>query len=228
MHLGLIGGIGPAATEFYYRGLVQAFSSAGHILDLTIVNADTNTLLNNLARAAADEQAQIFLTLVERLQAAGADVAAVTSLAGHFCIQQLEARSPLPLINALPVLDRHFDEKAYRRIALLGTRSVMESSLYGQIHSAEVVQMTDTELDQVHEDYVTMAKAGKATDEQSQRFLMMAGKLCRERGADAVALAGTDLFLAFNGVECDFPVVDCARVHINELARIALENKPEE
>jgi aspartate racemase len=27
MHIGLIGGIGPAATDFYYRRLISAFAS---------------------------------------------------------------------------------------------------------------------------------------------------------------------------------------------------------
>jgi aspartate racemase len=33
MHIGLIGGIGPAATEFYYRRLVRAFAAAGRKLE---------------------------------------------------------------------------------------------------------------------------------------------------------------------------------------------------
>jgi aspartate racemase len=38
MHIGLIGGIGPAATEFYYRNLVRAHVAANCVLDLTIVH----------------------------------------------------------------------------------------------------------------------------------------------------------------------------------------------
>jgi aspartate racemase len=40
MHLGLIGGIGPAATEFYYRHLVHAHAAAGRPLELTIAQAE--------------------------------------------------------------------------------------------------------------------------------------------------------------------------------------------
>jgi aspartate racemase len=36
MHLGLIGGIGPAATEHYYRGLVDRHARADTPLELTI------------------------------------------------------------------------------------------------------------------------------------------------------------------------------------------------
>jgi aspartate racemase len=36
MHIGLIGGIGPAATEFYYRGLIDRHAKSGTRLELTI------------------------------------------------------------------------------------------------------------------------------------------------------------------------------------------------
>jgi aspartate/glutamate racemase len=40
MHIGLIGGIGPAATDFYYRRLISTFASKKAALELTIVHAD--------------------------------------------------------------------------------------------------------------------------------------------------------------------------------------------
>jgi aspartate racemase len=57
MHIGLIGGIGPAATDFYYRRLISTFASKKAALELTIVHADTPTLLGNLASNAAAELA---------------------------------------------------------------------------------------------------------------------------------------------------------------------------
>lgn len=217
MHLGLIGGIGPAATEFYYRGLVRAYASLGKTLELTIVNAQSSVMLANMARGAADEQASLFLGFVERLQNAGADVAVVTSLSGHFCIDELEALSPLPLINALPALDRHFAAKGIGKIGLLGTRTVLETRLYGAIQSAEVVVPVGDELQTTHDTYVAMATASAATEAQRETLVSMGEKLCRGQGAEAVALAGTDLFLAFDGVDSGYPVIDCAQVHIDAI-----------
>ena len=99
MHIGLIGGIGPAATEFYYRGLIDRHAKAGTAPDLTIVHADVREMAANLASGDAQKQAEIFARLVQRLAAAGAELAAVTSMGGHFCIQELIAISPLPAIE---------------------------------------------------------------------------------------------------------------------------------
>lgn len=218
MHIGLIGGIGPAATEYYYRGLVRTHAEAGKTLDLTIVHADAGALLDNLARGDAEKQARIFLKLVERLKAAGADMVAVTSLGGHFCIKELDAISPLPLINAIPLLDAYFGAHGHKTVGLLGTRAVMESRLYGGITSAKIVLPKGADLDSTHQFYVEMAMAGRAKPAHHDFFHRMGRKLCDEQGADAVALGGTDLFMVFEGAKTDYPLIDCAKIHVDALA----------
>jgi len=53
MRIGLIGGIGPAATEFYYRGLIDRHAKSGTRLELTIANAEVRDLSQNLANKDA-------------------------------------------------------------------------------------------------------------------------------------------------------------------------------
>ena len=222
MHIGLIGGIGPAATEFYYRELVKAYAAAKQTLELTIVNASTDDLLQNLVSDARDEQAGIFLKFVERLQAAGADAAVVTSLGGHFCIRELEAISPLPLINAIPALDAFFAGEGLAKIGLIGTRTVMQSRLYGGVSSVEIVVPEGDELQATHDNYVAMATVGAATDAQRDFFVSLGERMCREQGADAIALGGTDLFVVFDGTDYGYRVVDCAKVHVAAIVAHAL------
>jgi aspartate racemase len=59
MHVGLIGGIGVAATEFYYRGLIARHEKSGIALDLTIVHADVNELTQNAAKGEARKRRRI-------------------------------------------------------------------------------------------------------------------------------------------------------------------------
>ena len=222
MHIGLIGGIGPAATEFYYRGLVNAFAAANERLELTMVNASTADLLHNLVNDTPQDQARIFLKFVERLQAAGADVAVVTSMGGHFCIRELEAISPLPLINAIPVLDAYFADEGVGAIGLIGTRAVMQSRLYGGVTSVDIIVPEGDALQETHDNYVAIATLGAATGIQRDYFVSLGEKLCRQRGADAIALGGTDLFVVFDGTDPGYRVIDLAQVHIDAIAARAL------
>ena len=219
MHIGLIGGIGPAATEFYYRGLVERHAASGVPLELTIAHADVRELSRNLVSNDARAQADVFLRLVRQLAAAGAGAAAVTSMGGHFCIKELEAVSPLPILNAIPEVDAEIRRRSVKTVGIIGTRLVMESGLYGGITSADIVRPQGAALDAVHDNYVAMAIAGRVTDAQREVFFTIGRQLCREQGAEAVMLGGTDLFLAFAGQDCGFPVIDCADVHVEAIYR---------
>jgi aspartate racemase len=222
MHIGLIGGIGPAATEFYYRGLTDRHAKSGTRLELTIVNAEVRDLSQHLANKDARNQAGIFAALISRLKAAGAQVAAITSMGGHFCIGELLPMSPLPILNGIPEVDAAVREGKFKTIGIIGTRMVMETRLYGAISSATVVVPLGPEFEEVHENYVAMATAGRVNDTQRRVFFAAGERLCRQQGAEVVLLGGTDLFLAFQGRDAGFRVLDCADVHVEAIYRASL------
>lgn len=218
MHIGLIGGIGPAATDFYYRGLVNRYRAAGLPLELTVAHADVATMGDNLAADRRVDQARIFAELITRLKAAGAEIAVVTSMGGHFCIEELEAVSPLPLLNGVRAVSIAIADRKLQRVGILGTRRVMASRLYGSIPSVEMIAPEGAVFDRVAEAYSAMANLGQITDEQRQLFFAAGHDLC-SRGAEAIVLGGTDLFLAFVGQAPGFEVIDCADLHVEAIFR---------
>lgn len=222
MHIGLIGGIGPAATEFYYRALVNLYAKADRRLELTIANADAKEMVRNLEAGNRQAQAAVFATYIDRLKGAGCEAVALTSMGGHFCMAELEPISSLPVISALPALQAHFSEKNITRVGVLGTRAVMESRLYG-LAGVDVVTVPGAELGKAHANYVAMAVAGKASEEQRAYFEDASMRLVGEHGAQAIVLGGTDLFLAFDKGSYPYPVVDCALVHAEEIARLGMQ-----
>lgn len=218
MHIGLIGGIGPAATDFYYRKLITAAKESGCTLDLTMVHADTATLLANLAGDREAEQCAIYSRLTDRLVAAGAENVVVTSIAGHFCIDRFTAMSPLPVVDLTRVLTSWLQDKGFRRVGILGTDTVMRTGMYGKLESVEVLAPEGDNLQNVHEAYVTLAQSGQPTEALRDVFLE-AGNDLVARGAEAVLLGGTDLNAILDEDVASFPLVDCASIHIEEIAR---------
>ncbi len=221
MHIGLIGGIGVAATVVYYQRLTAAVNAmnAGP-LELTIVHADVQELLRNNQSDNRDAQAEAYARLIDRLKNAGADCAAITSFGVHFCYPETVARSSLPLESAVTPLDAYFQSQNLRRVGLLGTRVVMATRLYGQLKVTEAVA-PDANLDEVGRTYQDMAVAGHCTAEQRAYFLDAGERLTKDQGAEAVVLAGTDLNLAFDGRNVGYRVIDALDVHVNVLARLA-------
>jgi aspartate racemase len=222
MHIGLIGGIGPAATDFYYRRLISTFARGQAALDLTIVHADTPTLLDNLASNNAVAQIAIYMRLAKRLGAAGAGCVGVTSIAGHFCIADSKSLSPLPVIDMISEVNRAIEQRGLRRIGILGTRTVMETRFYQGVTHAQIIPPTGQDLDSVHEAYVEMAASGVVTEEQRKVFNTVSERLLHTAGAQAIMLGGTDLALVLNEKDAGFPVVDCAGIHADAITRLAI------
>jgi aspartate racemase len=223
MHIGLIGGIGPAATDYYYRGLIEGHAAAGRRLDLTMAHADVRELAANQAQDRRAAQVAAFLPLVKRLQAAGAEAVAVTSMGGHFCIRELEAQSPLPLVNVLGALDAVIAARRFATVGLIGNRMVMDTRAYGRIATAQVLLPDEPEREAVHRAYREMAVPGRVTPAQREVFFA-AGRALTARGSEAIVLGGTDLFLAFDGADCGFATIDCARVHVEAILARALDD----
>ena len=221
MHIGLIGGIGVAATVVYYQKLTAAVAAKGHKLDLTIVHADAAELVRNNTNDDRAAQADIYARLIDRLKAAGCDCAAITSLGGHFCYDETVPLSSLPLVSAVTPLDDFFADQGLGTIGLLGTRVVMRTRLYGQLAKTRAVA-PDHEIDFIGQSYVDMALSGVCTDEQRAIFVKAGQKMIEEKDADAIVLAGTDLNLAFDGIDPGYRVVDALDVHVDLLARLAV------
>jgi aspartate racemase len=221
MHIGLIGGIGPAAQDYYLRQLIGMFADNGAALELTTAHADTPTLLANMTADRQIQQANLFVALADRLARAGADFVAVTSIAGHFCRREFAARSPLPVIDMIDAVAQDVALSGYERIGILGTRIVMETGFYGGIASATVVSPPGTVLADVHAAYVAMASASTVNSAQRAVFTTAAQAMIDD-GADAIMLGGTDLVLAFDAATCEYPLIDCAAIHARAIARYAM------
>ena len=220
MHIGLIGGIGPAATIVYYQRLCAEMRTRGQPLELTIVQADVDELVRNNLADDRDAQAAVYLGLIKRLQAAGADCAAITSLGGHFCYDETRSQSPLPLVSAVEPLDAYFAEQGLKTVGLLGIDVVMRTRLYGQLQHTKAVIPTE-DLDLVAETYRNMAIRGACHENERAIFFNAAQRMVDEQNAEAIVLAGTDLGLAFDGYDRDYRVIDALDVHVALLADLA-------
>jgi aspartate racemase len=219
LHIGLIGGIGPAATVAYYSRLCEAARIRDGRLELTIVHAQTRDVAANATADRRAEQAAIFARLIDRLRVAGADCAAITSIGAHFCWDETRAIASLPLVSAVEPLDEAFAARGVARLGLLGTATVMRTRLFGQLRRTQAVVL-DEEVPALGRLYLDTAISGICTPEARATFLD-AGRRLMERGAEAVVLAGTDLGLAFDGQEPGYPVIDALDIHVDVLADLA-------
>src|SRR5204862_2029807 len=102
--------------------------------------------------------AAYFAGLIERLARGGADVAAISAITPHICIRELEKISVLPLVNIIEVIGAEIRSRGYERVALFGTRFVVESRMFGMLDGVEVV--VPAEVEAIHEAYMQTVNGG--------------------------------------------------------------------
>jgi aspartate racemase len=217
--LGLIGGLGVGAAIHYYRELARAHEKRGLTLDLVMAHAETSRVFEYAAAGDRDGLAEYLAGYIHRLKAAGAEAAAIPAVTPHFCIKELTKISPLPVFNIFEPLVRELAARSARRVAVFGTRFVMESALFGMAGDVQVVQAAPEEAAYIHDAYVKLAQLGSGSEELRGNLSALAHTLLERDCVDLIVLAGTDLALLFNEANTDFPHIDCAALHLDMILR---------
>ena len=220
MHVGLIGGIGPAVTFLYYQRLFEIALAKNFPLELTVVNCDMPQFLNNFSQDKKENQASIFAELTDRLKKAGADFVVLPSIGGSFCLNEFMKKSPLPVQDVMTPLSVYMDKYKGKTIGLIGTNKAMNTKIYNFKDEIDWLIPDGEQFNNVHNSYVTLATEGKA-DKKNTEILISASRTLIDKGAEAIVLGGTDLFLVFENQELPFDVIDCADVHIRHIANLA-------
>jgi aspartate racemase len=219
--LGLIGGLGVGATMHYYKKLAQAHEEEHLALDLVMVHAETPRIFEFAAAGDREGMARYLAALIDRLKAAGAEVAIIPAVTPHYCVRELVGLSPLPLLNIFEPLVKELSARSVRRVGVFGTRFVIESALFGMVDGVEVVQPQPDEVEYIHQTYVELARRGEGSEAQYRGLTDLAHTLCGRDGVDAILLAGTDLALIFNDTNIEFSYIDCAALHLRAIMQSA-------
>jgi aspartate racemase len=220
--LGLIGGLGVGATVCYYQALVEAHKAVGRTPQLLIAHADVGHVLSLVRDSRSGDLARYLGDVANRMHAAGASIGAVAAVTPHLYFSEIAQACRLRLVNLVDELAREIGVRGVRRIALFGTRFIIESSLLDGM-GVEVVRPPTAEVDRIHALYLEIVGAGHSTEAITAELREIALRLCRRDHIETIVLAGTELALAFDETTAGFPAIDCTRLHVAGIMRQILE-----
>lgn len=203
--LGLIGGLAVGATVHYYRELARL--GAG---EMVFIHADLPRVMGDVQRGDHVALAAYFSRLIDRLAAAGAEIVAISAVTPHICIRELEQVSALPVIDIVQEVKNELYARRIRRVALFGTKFVVESRMFGMLEGIDV--MLPDQIEEIHDAYMRIVNG-----DQDARLKLMT--IAHDLPVDAVVLAGTDLSPVFHENITDFPFVDCSNAHLAGILR---------
>lgn len=199
--VGVVGGVGPAATVDFLSKIVKntpAGRDQDHIKVVVEQNPQIPDRTANLIGEGADPTVALYSTC-KRLEAAGADVIAIPCNTAHAFIERIQPYLSVPIINMLDTTIEHLKSSlcAGAKVGLLATSGTIESGIY-----AEAAEGSGLELltpDEQHQSLVMSAiygpqgvkagfTAGVCKDELETALVHLVN-----RGATAVILGCTEL-----------------------------------
>lgn len=218
--LGLVGGLGPGATVHYYRELIAAHERHGRSLRILIAHAEIDRVYAAVNAKDFDGLARYFAGIIADMAAGGAEFTAIVAATAHICARELTALSRLPLINMLTEVRRALDAQGLKRVGLLGTRFTIESRMFGCLEGIETIMPDGARIERIHELYKEFVD-GRGSDAKADELRKR--EFVSRDGAQSVLIAGTDLSNVFTDSNAGFPMIDCARVHIDAIVRRLLD-----
>jgi len=127
----------------------------------------------------------------------------------------------LPLINIVDAIGAELRARKLKRVALFGTLSTMEGSLWGLLEGAapgvEIIQPSPNEMALIGNVYQRILDSQEADPVDAAALRRIAVELQQRDRIEAILLAGTDLAVIFSESTAGFPAIDVARLHIDAI-----------
>ena len=94
--------------------------------------------------------------------------------------------------------------------------------MFGRLEDLDVIDLAPLDVDEVHRIYLSIASDGRASPADTACLKDLCRKLHDDAGAQAIVIAGTELSLVLREGEETFPLVDCAKAHVEAITERAV------
>ncbi len=219
--IGLLGGLGVGAAVFYYEKLAAAFVDRGVQGGLIMSHADIGRAYTLVQQGEMDALARYLNEHLDMLAKAGCEIGAIAAVTPLICWPQLKPMIALPLVDVFDAVNAELMRRKAKRVAVLGTQFVMQTNMFGRLEGVDFAPLSGDELSLVANNYLIIARTGNPALADIEAIRAIAKRLA-DAGAEAIILAGTELSLAFDEANEDFPALDAGRAHVNSIVEAAL------
>jgi len=223
--IGIVGGLGPAATVHYYLGLLAVCKRRGISPRLMINQAGVELVLEAAGRGDRNALADHIAERMGELRGAGAGLLAIAAVTPHLCMPELIRRMPDDrIIDIIAVIGNELRRRGMTRVALMGTRATVASRLFGRLE-ATAMDPTPAQIDRVHDLYVTIVRREQVDEDVAIELRRLAADYFDQLNVEAIVLAGTELALAPPETWEGMRVVDCAALHMEAIVAASVSNR---
>ena len=227
--LGLVGGMGPESTIPYYHDIVYGVQKAvgkAYFPNLSIESIDVFEVLRLCREEQFPVLTEYLLRAVCNLKAGGAEIAALSANTPHIVFDELQKRSPLPLISIVDAACLEAQKRKYTKLGLLGTIFTMTKTFFKDPFISEGIDIAipqEAEVKIIDEKVSKELELGIVKEETRRILLDIIKRMKKEDGIQAVILGCTELPLILNDDVTPVPCLDTMKIHVQALVNAIME-----
>jgi aspartate racemase len=223
--IGILGGLGPESTVDYYKEIIAAFNHQYRELaypEIIIYSVNMNAVMKLVECEDWRALSKLLVEKIEMLHRAGAEFAAIASNTPHVVFDEVNARSPLPLLSIVEETCNRAQEMGLRKTALLGTALTMKSDFYKEPFlsrgiSVEVPSKDEQEL--IHHKLFSEIELGIIKDSTREELLAIIKRMVEENQVDSVVLGCTELPLILTESTGGIPFLNTTAIHCEAILK---------
>lgn len=196
--LGILGGLGPAASVYFYRIITEhtkADRDQDHLDIVLISGASTPDRTEFILGKSERSPLPAMIDGVKKLTAAGADLIAIPCNTAHYFYDQIEKYSPVPVLNIVRETVALAKKSGIKKLGIMATTGTVITGAYQHACLEEGIAFAvPSERAQAALMDIIYGSIKTAKEPDMKAFLSVCEELY-ENGADALVLGCTELSL---------------------------------
>ena len=162
---------------------------------------------------ASIEVAKLLHDSVKRLNVSMADVIVIPCNTVHVFIDQLREHSRVPIMSIIEETAKECKKKELKKVGVLGSSLTINSGMYKEELEKHAIETVIPEADEQHfiSSCILRIINLQQTAEDKEKMVQIVEKM-KDKGAEAVILGCTDLFLLLAKENTPIPKIDSTEV----------------
>ena len=229
--IGILGGLGPESTVDYYKEIIGAFNTRYTELaypEIIIFSANLNQFLCYVEAGNWQGLGEMLLEKIASLHRAGAEFVAIASNTPHVVFDEINARSPVPLLSIVEETCAKAQEMGLHKIGLMGTKFTMEGNFYQKplvARGMELVVPHAAEQQIIQHRLFSEIELGIIKDSTRAEFLAIVKRMIDQDGIDSLILGCTELPLILTESMYGIPFLNTAAIYCEGIIRHCLDTQ---
>lgn len=227
--MGIIGGLGPEATLYYYRVIIDLCYEnkdlEGNYPEIIIYSLNLEECRHSMEKGNWPELSTKLVEACQSLSRAGAEFGLIAANTPHMVFDRVREKSPIPLLSIVEETSEEVVRHGLRKVGLIGTLITMQSHFYKDVFRRRNISIAvpgEDEQTYIYEKIRSELGVGIMLAETRGRFLQIAQRMKEEDAIQGLILGCTEIPLLLTREELGIPFFDTSKIHAQSALRYSM------